>query len=117
MDEPMGGAVVERQEDWAASWLRSGGLLHLCILEDLNGLEPTPEQATAICEHVRQGHAMLSGSPLLTAEQAASYLSVPLSFVRSETRAGRLKSVTLGARYRRYSIRDLDRFANRGRSR
>lgn len=89
----------------------------MCILDDLAGNEPTAEQAAAIAEHLRDGHARLSGSPLLTAEEAAAYLSVPLSFVRSETRAGRLKSVTLGARYRRYSIGDLDSFASRGRSR
>ncbi len=39
---------------------------------------------------------------LLTAEQAAELLNVPVSFVRQETRAERLPSVLLGARYRRY---------------
>jgi hypothetical protein len=88
-----------------------------CIIDDLAGAAPTAEQARVIVEHLRRGHALLSGSPLVTAEEAAGYLSVPVSFIRRETLAGRLKSMTLGARYRRYAIRDLDSFANRGRDR
>jgi hypothetical protein len=88
-----------------------------CVINDLEGTEPTAEQANRIAEHLRDGHALLGGSPLLSAEQAAAYLSVPISFIRRETLAGRLKSVTLGARYRRYAIRDLDSFANAGRAR
>jgi excisionase family DNA binding protein len=42
---------------------------------------------------------------LLTAEQVAELLQVPVSWVRAETRAGRLPFVALG-RYRRY---DRDR--------
>jgi excisionase family DNA binding protein len=38
---------------------------------------------------------------LLTAEQVAERLSVPTSWVRQETRAGRMPSLELG-RYRRY---------------
>jgi excisionase family DNA binding protein len=39
---------------------------------------------------------------LLTAEEVAELLSVPVTWVRAETRAGRLPHLTLG-RYRRYS--------------
>jgi excisionase family DNA binding protein len=39
---------------------------------------------------------------LLTAEQAAELLNVPISFVRQETRAERMPFVAVGARYRRY---------------
>jgi len=39
---------------------------------------------------------------LLTAEQAAAMLNVPVSFVRQETRAERMPYVPLGARYKRY---------------
>ena len=38
---------------------------------------------------------------LLTAEEVADLLAVPTSWVRAETRAGRLPHVELG-RYRRY---------------
>lgn len=41
-------------------------------------------------------------APLLTAEQAAEILNVPVSFVRQETRADRMPYVALGARYKRY---------------
>jgi excisionase family DNA binding protein len=39
---------------------------------------------------------------LLTAEEVAALLSVPVSWVRRETRAGRMPHIRLG-RYRRYS--------------
>jgi len=39
---------------------------------------------------------------LLTAEQAADLLNVPVSFVRQETRAERMPFVAIGARYKRY---------------
>ena len=39
---------------------------------------------------------------LLTAEQAAELLNVPVSFVRQETRAERMPYIPLGARYKRY---------------
>jgi excisionase family DNA binding protein len=101
-----------------ASILEGDGVMgRLCIIDDLAGAAPTAEQAALIAEHLRKGHALLSGSPLLTAEGAASYLKVPVSFVRRETLAGRLRSMILGARYRRYALSDLDQFANRGRSR
>lgn len=41
-------------------------------------------------------------SVLLNAEQAAELLNVPVSFVRQETRAGRMPYIALGARYKRY---------------
>ncbi len=44
---------------------------------------------------------------LLTAEQAAEMLNVPVSFVRQETRAERMPYVALGARYRRYEAEAL----------
>jgi len=44
---------------------------------------------------------------LLTAEQAAEMLNVPVSFVRQETRAERMPYITLGARYRRYEAEAL----------
>jgi excisionase family DNA binding protein len=112
MNEPMNEVVEKEAVDWAVMWVRGG---MLCILDDVGDGPLTAEQEAKIADHVRAGHARLSGSPLLTAEQAASYLSVPLSFIRSETRAGRLKSTNLGARYRRYSIAQLDRYATRGR--
>ena len=39
---------------------------------------------------------------LLTAEQAAELLAVPVSFVRQETRAERMPFVAIGSRYKRY---------------
>jgi excisionase family DNA binding protein len=42
------------------------------------------------------------GRVLLTAEQAAELLNVPVSFVRQETRADRIPYVAIGARYKRY---------------
>jgi excisionase family DNA binding protein len=39
---------------------------------------------------------------LLTADEAADLLSVPVTFVRQETRAERMPYVALGARYKRY---------------
>jgi len=39
---------------------------------------------------------------LLTAEQAAELLNVPVSFVRQETRAERMPFIAIGARYKRY---------------
>ncbi len=56
---------------------------------------------------VRAG-AHVNGSRLLTAEEAAELLAVPVSFVRQETRAERMPYVALGARYRRYSADDLE---------
>lgn len=44
---------------------------------------------------------------LLTANQAAELLNVPVSFVRQETRAERMPYVALGARYRRYEAEAL----------
>lgn len=44
---------------------------------------------------------------LLDAKQAAELLNVKESFVRSETRAGRLPHIVLGARYRRYEEAEL----------
>ena len=44
---------------------------------------------------------------LLTAEQAAELLAVPVSFVRQETRAERMPFVAIGARYRRYEADEL----------
>lgn len=44
---------------------------------------------------------------LLTAEQAAELLNVPVSFVRQETRAGRMPHVAIGARYKRYEAEVL----------
>lgn len=43
---------------------------------------------------------------LLTAGEAAELLAVPTSWVRAETRAGRLPHVALG-RYRRYDPDEL----------
>jgi excisionase family DNA binding protein len=39
---------------------------------------------------------------LLTAEQAAELLNVPVSFVRQETRHERMPYVAIGCRYKRY---------------
>ncbi len=39
---------------------------------------------------------------LLTASQADELVNVPVSFVRQETRAGRMPYVAIGARYKRY---------------
>ena len=44
---------------------------------------------------------------LLTAEQAAELLNVPVSFVRQETRAERMPYVAIGARYKRYEAEAL----------
>lgn len=41
---------------------------------------------------------------LLTAEQAAELLNVPVSFVRQETRAERMPYIAIGARYKRYEV-------------
>ena len=46
--------------------------------------------------------------PLLTAEQAAELLNVPVSFIRQETRAERLPSIAVGVRYRRYDALELE---------
>jgi excisionase family DNA binding protein len=43
---------------------------------------------------------------LLTADEVSTLLSVPVGWVRAETRAGRMPHVTLG-RYRRYRESDL----------
>lgn len=43
---------------------------------------------------------------LLTAGEAAELLSVPTSWVRAETRAGRMPHVALG-RYKRYDAAEL----------
>ena len=43
---------------------------------------------------------------LLTADEAAELLNVPVGWVRAETRAGRMPHVQLG-RYRRYRESDL----------
>jgi excisionase family DNA binding protein len=54
---------------------------------------------------------------LLTAEQAAELLNVPVSFVRQETRAERMPYVAIGARYRRYeadALRDWWKSRRRG---
>ncbi len=45
---------------------------------------------------------------LLTAEQAAELLNVPVSFVRQETRAERLPFIAIGARYKRYDAEELE---------
>jgi excisionase family DNA binding protein len=42
------------------------------------------------------------GGALLTAEQAAELLAVPVSFVRQETRADRIPYIPIGVRYKRY---------------
>ena len=44
---------------------------------------------------------------LLTAEEAARLLNVPVSFVRQETRAERMPYVPIGARYKRYEAEAL----------
>ncbi len=44
---------------------------------------------------------------LLNAEEAARLLNVPVSFVRQETRAGRMPFIALGARYKRYEAEAL----------
>jgi hypothetical protein len=48
---------------------------------------------------------------LVDASIIAERLAVPVSWVRAETRAGRLPVVTLG-KYRRYSIPDVDAYIN-----
>jgi excisionase family DNA binding protein len=45
-------------------------------------------------------------SRLLTAQEAAQHLGVPVSWVRDASRQGRLKSVRLG-RYIRFRLSDL----------
>lgn len=45
---------------------------------------------------------------LLTAEQAAELLQVPVSFVRQETRAERIPYIPIGARYKRYDADELE---------
>lgn len=49
-----------------------------------------------------------SAEGLLTADEVASLLSVPKSWVYAETRAGRMPHVQLGPRYRRYERRLIE---------
>lgn len=51
--------------------------------------------------------------PLLTAQQAAALLGVPLSWVRRQTCEGRLPKVQLGPGTVRYSVEDLMDFTRR----
>jgi excisionase family DNA binding protein len=45
--------------------------------------------------------------PLMTAEEVAELLAVPVSWVRESTRSGAMPHVELG-RYRRYRLRDVE---------
>jgi excisionase family DNA binding protein len=45
--------------------------------------------------------------PLMTAEQAAEFLNVPVSWIRAEARAERIPAVRLG-RYTRFRAADLE---------
>lgn len=65
----------------------------------LRGVEGGPVAPKA--EHVNP-------RPLLTAEQAAALLNVPVSFVRQETREERMPYIALGARYKRYDADVLE---------
>jgi excisionase family DNA binding protein len=47
--------------------------------------------------------------PLLTAQDVAEFLQVPVTWVYAETRAGRLPHVPLG-RYRRYRLEALEQW-------
>lgn len=50
---------------------------------------------------------MSAPAPLLTAEQAAELLAVPVSWVYAEARADRIPYVALGAKYKRFDADEL----------
>lgn len=60
-------------------------------------MKPEPSRTTGSFEGA---HNSMAG--LLTAVDVAALLAVPVSWIYSETRAGRLPHVALGPRYRRY---------------
>jgi excisionase family DNA binding protein len=75
-----------------------------------NGAASVPESGEAIrlAQHMNRS--------LLTPEQVAEMLAVPVTWVRAEARAGRLPSVRLG-HYRRFVQADVDAWIEQLRGR
>jgi len=60
-------------------------------------------RATQPLDEQQVAGRQLAGAPLLTADQVAELLAVPVSWVREQTRAGRIPHLRLG-RYCRYQL-------------
>ena len=74
-----------------------------------------PSDQTRHRDDTFEADAYTNREPLLEAQGAAELLSVPVSWIRQETRAERLPHIRLG-RYRRYDRAELLRWAaGRGR--